>query len=62
MKKIAISIPDDLDERLRNYVDMEFKGIKGALSIVGIKAIEKYLDENSHESEWSRALGCSEIK
>ncbi|MBC8274575.1 MAG: hypothetical protein H8E40_06380 [Chloroflexi bacterium] len=51
MKKIAISIPDDLDERLRNYVDMEFKGIKGALSIVGIKAIEKYLDENSHESE-----------
>jgi hypothetical protein len=45
MKKIALSIPDDLDERLRTYIIDEFKGIKGALSIVGIKAIEKYLDE-----------------
>lgn len=45
MKKIALSIPDELDERLRTYILDEFKGIKGALSIVGIKAIEKYLDE-----------------
>ena len=45
MKKIAISIPEDLDERLRAYIIDEFKGIKGALSIVGIKAIEKYLNE-----------------
>ena len=45
MKKIAISIPEDLDERLRTYIIDEFKGIKGALSIVGIKAIEKYLNE-----------------
>ena len=45
MKKIALSIPEDLDERLRTYIIDEFKGIKGALSIVGIKAIEKYLDE-----------------
>jgi hypothetical protein len=45
MKKIVLSIPDELNERLRTYVIDEFKGIKGALSIVGIKAIEKYLDE-----------------
>ena len=45
MKKIALSIPEELDARLRTYIIDEFKGIKGALSIVGIKAIEKYLDE-----------------
>jgi hypothetical protein len=43
MKKIVLSIPED--ERLRKYIIDEFKGIKGALSIVGTKAIEKYLDE-----------------
>lgn len=51
MKKISFSITDELDERLRVYVVREYKGIKGALSIVGIRAIEKYLDENSSESE-----------
>jgi hypothetical protein len=45
MKKIVLSIPEELDERLRKYIIDEFKGIKGALSIVGTKAIEKYLDE-----------------
>ena len=45
MKKIALSIPEELDERLRTYTKEEYKGIKGALSIVGIKALEKYLDE-----------------
>ena len=48
MKKIALSIPEELDERLRTYTKDEFKGIKGALSIVGIKAIEKYLDEKGY--------------
>ena len=43
--KIAFSIPEELDERLRAYVEREFKGVKGALSITAIKAIEKYLDE-----------------
>jgi len=42
MKKIAFSIPEELDERLRAYVEREFKGVKGALSITAIKAIEKY--------------------
>jgi hypothetical protein len=45
MKKITISIPDDLDKQLRRYIETEYRGLKGALSIVGIKAIEKYLEE-----------------
>ena len=45
MRKLALSIPEELDERLRTYTKEEYKGIKGALSIVGIKALEKYLDE-----------------
>ena len=45
MRKLALSIPEELDERLRTYTKEEYKGIKGALTIVGIKALEKYLDE-----------------
>ena len=45
MKKITISIPEDLEKRLRKYVESEYLGLKGALSIVGTKAIEKYLEE-----------------
>jgi hypothetical protein len=48
MKKIALSIPEDLDNRLRKYVKDEFKGIKGAISIVGIKALEAYLSKNGY--------------
>lgn len=45
MKKIAFSIPEELDERLRAYIEREYKGLKGSLSITVIKSIEKYLDE-----------------
>jgi hypothetical protein len=48
MKKIALSIPEDLDRRLRKYVKDEFKGIKGSISIVGIKALESYLNKNGY--------------
>lgn len=50
MKKITLSIPDDLDELFRRYIETEYRGIKGALSIVGIKAIEKYLEEMGHDA------------
>ena len=46
VKKITFTIPEDLDERFRNYVNAEFKGIKGAISIPGIKAVGKYLKQN----------------
>jgi hypothetical protein len=48
MKKITLSIPDDLDELFRRYIETEYRGIKGAMSIVGIKAIEKYLEDVGH--------------
>lgn len=51
MKKIAFTIPDDLNERFRNYVNSEFKGIKGALSIAGIKALENFLNENERNKK-----------
>jgi predicted HAD superfamily phosphohydrolase len=50
MKKITLSIPDDLDELFRRYIETEYRGIKGAISIVGIKAIEKYLEQVGHNS------------
>jgi hypothetical protein len=45
MKRVTLSIPDDLDELFRRYIETEYRSIKGALTIVGIKAIEKYLEE-----------------
>lgn len=45
MKKLTVSLPDSLDERLREYVDSEFEGMKGALSLCVKQAIEDYLDE-----------------
>ena len=50
MKKITLSIPDDLDELFRRYIETEYRGIKGAMSIVGIKAIEKYLTEMGQDT------------
>jgi len=50
MKKITLSIPDDLDELFRRYIETEYRGIKGAMSIVGIKAIEKYLEQEGYNS------------
>jgi hypothetical protein len=47
LKRITFSIPDELDERFRRYIETEYMGIKGALSIVGTKAIEKYLNDTT---------------
>ena len=45
MKKITFSIPEELNERLRTYIEREYKGIKGAMSITATKALERYLEE-----------------
>ena len=50
MKRLTLSIPDDLDELIRGYIETEYRGIKGALSIVGIKAIEKYLEDMGYST------------
>jgi len=44
-----LSIPDDLDELFRRYIETEYRGIKGAISIVGIKAIGKYLKDMGYD-------------
>jgi hypothetical protein len=43
VKKLTASIPDQLDKRLRDYTETKHQGVKGALSIVVIDAIEEYL-------------------
>lgn len=43
MRKLTVSIPDDLDELLRKYVDENYEGIKGGLSIVVKSALREFL-------------------
>ena len=45
MRKLTVSIPDDLDELLRKYVDDHYEGIKGGLSIVVKNAIRDFLEK-----------------
>lgn len=45
VKKLTVSIPDELDEKLRNFVDEEYAGIKGGLSIVTKKALEEFFEK-----------------
>lgn len=42
MKKLTVSIPDELDRKLREYVKEKYNGIKGGLSIVAKEALEEY--------------------
>ena len=43
MKKLTVSLPDQLDKRLREYTETTYYGLKGGLSLVTIAAIEAYL-------------------
>jgi hypothetical protein len=45
MRKLTISIPDELDDRLRDYVEKEYSGLKGGLSIVTKKALEDFFEK-----------------
>jgi len=45
MRKLTVSIPDDLDEMLRKYVEENYEGIKGGLSIVVKSAIREFLEK-----------------
>jgi hypothetical protein len=46
MRKLTVSIPDELDTRLRAYTKKEFGNIKGGLSFVVLKALEAYLKKS----------------
>ncbi|MEM3662561.1 MAG: ribbon-helix-helix domain-containing protein [Sulfolobales archaeon] len=43
MGKIIITLTDDLEKKLREYVKEKYGNKKGALSIVVEEAIKKYL-------------------
>jgi len=49
VKKLTVSIPDDLDKRLREYAESKHHDIKGSLSIVTTDAIEEYLNLHARE-------------
>ena len=42
MKKITLSLPDDLENELRKSSEIEYAGIKGGLSIVAIQALRDW--------------------
>ena len=44
MRKLTVSIPDDLDDQLREYVEVNYSGIKGGLSIVTVMALREFLE------------------
>ena len=46
MKKLVVSLTDDIDEKLRKYVKEYFNDRRGALSIVVEEAIMLFLKQN----------------
>ena len=42
MKKITLSIPDDLEKELRQYAEVHHGGMKGALSLTVMTALREY--------------------
>ena len=45
MRKITLSLPDDLDEELRRLAKEKYRGMKGGLSIIMADALELYFLE-----------------
>jgi hypothetical protein len=44
MRKLTVSIPDSLDEDLRKYVEENYEGLKGGLSITVKAALKEFLN------------------
>jgi len=47
MGKIIITLTDELEKKLREYVKTRYSNKKGALSIVVEEALKKYLGDTS---------------
>jgi predicted transcriptional regulator len=47
VKKITLSLPDELDKRLRDHAESEYSGIKGSLSIIASRALDEYLKKQT---------------
>lgn len=50
MGKITVTLSDDLEKKLRDYVKTKYAGKKGALSIVVEDAIQCWLQKKSMET------------
>ena len=52
MGRMLIVIPDDLERRLRKWIEKQYKGqVTGFLSFTVRDAIEQYLDEKEKEEK-----------
>jgi hypothetical protein len=46
MRKITLSMPDDLENELRNRTEVDYAGIKGGLSILVIQALREWFKDH----------------
>ena len=49
MRKITLSIPDDLENELRQRTEIDYAGIKGGLSIIVIQALREWFKNHPTE-------------
>ena len=49
MRKITLSIPEDLDKKLRQRTEIDYFGIKGGLSIIVIQSLREWFKNHPTE-------------
>jgi hypothetical protein len=49
MRKITLSLPEDLENELRQRTVIDYAGIKGGLSIIAIQALREWF--RNHPTE-----------
>ena len=49
MRKITLSIPEDLDKELRQRTEIDYSGIKGGLSIIVIQSLREWFKNHPME-------------
>ena len=46
MRKITLSLPEDLENELRQRTEVDYAGIKGGLSILVIQALREWFKDH----------------
>lgn len=60
MNYVRVTIYGELAQRLREYVEREWSGSRGAQSLVIKKALKEYLEKEEHlEEEAARKTGVA---
>jgi hypothetical protein len=49
MRKITLSLPEELENELRQRTEVDYAGIKGGLSIVVIQALREWFKDHPRE-------------